>query len=66
MRHYMSHSRDYICPASLEQLGGWQTFTFLPESFKQEESGEALPGWEEVNYLERLNQKRDGQTEISC
>lgn len=51
-RYYMSHSRNYICPASLEEPGGWQTFTLIPESFKHEESGEALSGWEDVNYLE--------------
>ncbi|BBH23543.1 hypothetical protein Back11_48880 [Paenibacillus baekrokdamisoli] len=51
-RHFPSHTLSYRCSASIEGAAAWQTFTLPPESFRHEESGEALGSWADVNYLE--------------
>ncbi|MCD9021624.1 alpha/beta hydrolase family protein [Cohnella silvisoli] len=51
-RYFPSHTRSYTCSASIKGNGEWQTFTLAAELFRHEESGEALMGWVDVNYLE--------------
>ncbi|BBH22148.1 hypothetical protein Back11_34930 [Paenibacillus baekrokdamisoli] len=63
-RHFPSHTRSYMCPVSIDGKGEWQIFSLAPESFRHEESGEALTGWADVNYLELRKPEEGWSDEI--